>query len=58
MKLVSRSARLRLWSRLSSFLAVFLSGVLDGFSSFLFCLPFSSLTHLLSFWCIRLLAEE
>jgi hypothetical protein len=34
------------------------SGILDSFSSFFFCLSFSSLTHLLSSWCSRFLAEE
>jgi hypothetical protein len=37
---------------------VFLSDVLDSFSFLFFCLPFSSLTHLLSSWCSRLIAEE
>jgi hypothetical protein len=38
--------------------SVFFSGILDIFSSFFFCLSFSSLTHLLSSWCSRFLAEE
>jgi hypothetical protein len=38
--------------------SVLLSGVLDSFSSFFFCLSFSSLTHLLGSWCSRFLAEE
>jgi hypothetical protein len=44
-------------AQLSRF-SVLLSGVLDSFSSFFFCLSFSSLTHLLSSWCSRFLAEE
>jgi hypothetical protein len=35
-----------------------LSGILDSFSSFFFYLSFSSLTHLLSSWWSRFLAEE
>jgi hypothetical protein len=35
-----------------------LSGILDSFSSFFFCLSFSSLTHLLGSWWNRFLAEE
>jgi hypothetical protein len=46
--------RLALLSRSS----VLLSGILDSFSSFFFYLSFSSLTHLLSSWCSRFLAEE
>jgi hypothetical protein len=38
--------------------AVFLSGILDSFSSFFFCLSFSSLTHLLGSWWNRFLPEE
>jgi hypothetical protein len=49
-----QSERLTLLSRLS---ALF-SGVLDTFSSFFFCLSLSSLTHLLSSWWSRFLAEE
>jgi hypothetical protein len=36
---------------------VFLSEILDSFSSFFFCLSFSSLTHLLGSWWNRFLAE-
>jgi hypothetical protein len=46
--------RLPLLSR-SSF---FLSGILDSFSSFFFYLSFTSLTHQLSSWWSRFLAEE
>jgi hypothetical protein len=46
--------RLPLLSRFS----FFLSEVLDRFSFLFFCLPFSSLTHLLTSWCSRFLAEE
>jgi hypothetical protein len=46
--------RLVLLSRSS----VVFSGILDSFSSFFFCLSFFSLTHLLSSWWSRLLAEE
>jgi hypothetical protein len=49
-----QSERLVLLSRSS----VLFSGILDSFSSFFFCLSFSSLTHLLSSWCSRFLAEE
>jgi len=35
-----------------------LSEVLDKFSFAFFCLSFSSLTHLLTSWCSRFLAEE
>jgi hypothetical protein len=38
--------------------SVFLSGLVDSFSFAFFYLSFSSLTHLLSSWCSRLLAEE
>jgi len=38
-------------------LSVFLSGILDSFSYFFFCLSFSSLTHLLGCWWNRFLAE-
>jgi hypothetical protein len=38
--------------------SVFLSEILDSFSSFFFCLSFSSLTHLVGSWWNRLLAEE
>jgi hypothetical protein len=38
--------------------SVLFSGILDSFSSFFFCLSFSSLTHLLSSWCSRFIAEE
>ncbi len=31
--------------------SVFLSEILDSFSFLFFCLPFSSLTHLVSSWC-------
>jgi len=34
------------------------SGVLDSFAFFFFCLSFSSLTHLLGSWWNRFLAEE
>jgi len=46
--------RLALLSRFS----VFLSEILDSFSFLFFCLPFSSLTHLLTSWWSRFLAEE
>jgi hypothetical protein len=46
--------RLPLLSRLS----LFLSETLDSFSFLFFCLPFSSLTQLLSSWCSRFIAEE
>jgi hypothetical protein len=46
--------RLPLLSRSS----VFLSEILDSFSSLFFCVPFSSLTHLLSSLWSRFLAEE
>jgi hypothetical protein len=49
-----QSEGLPLFSRLS----VFLSEILDSFSFLFFCLPFSSLTHLLTSWCSRFLAEE
>jgi hypothetical protein len=49
-----QAERLPLLSRCSSFL----SEILDSFSFLFFCLPFSSLTHLLSSWCSRFLAEE
>jgi hypothetical protein len=39
-------------------LSVFVSGILDSFSYFFFCLSFSSLTHLLGCWWNRFLAEE
>jgi hypothetical protein len=48
------SQRLPLLQRFSDSL----SGILDSFSVILFCLPFSSLTHVLTSWCSRLLAEE
>jgi hypothetical protein len=48
-----QSEGVALFSRLS----VFLSDVLDSFSSFFFCLSFSSLTHLLGSWWNRFLAE-
>jgi hypothetical protein len=38
--------------------SILLSGILDTFSSFFFCLSFSSLTHLLSSWWSRFIAEE
>jgi hypothetical protein len=44
-------------TRLSRF-SVFLSGFLDGLSFLLFCVSFSMLTHVLSSWWTRLLAEE
>jgi hypothetical protein len=53
-ELASQAERLPLLSRFS----VFLSEILDRFSFLFFCLPFSSLTHLLSSWCSRFLAEE
>jgi hypothetical protein len=34
------------------------SEILDSFSFLFFCLPFSSLTCLLTSWCSRFLAEE
>jgi len=34
------------------------SGVLDSFAFFFFCLSFSGLTHLLGSWWNRFLAEE
>jgi hypothetical protein len=34
------------------------SQILDSFSFLFFCLPFSSLTCLLTSWCSRFLAEE
>jgi hypothetical protein len=46
--------RLPLLSRFS----FFVSGILDSFSSFFFYLSFSGLTHLLSSWWSRFLAEE
>jgi uncharacterized PurR-regulated membrane protein YhhQ (DUF165 family) len=46
--------RLALASRFS----VLVSGVLDSFAFFFFCLSFSSLTHLLGCWWNRFLAEE
>jgi hypothetical protein len=49
-----RAERLPLLSR-SSFC---LPEILDSFSSFFFYLSFSSLTHLLSSWWSRFLAEE
>jgi hypothetical protein len=45
---------LPLFSRISDLL----SDILDSFSSSFFCLSFSSLTHLLSLWWSRFLAEE
>jgi len=38
--------------------SVFLSEILDSFSSCFFYLSFSSLTHLLGSWWNRFLAEE
>jgi hypothetical protein len=38
--------------------SVFLSEILDRFSFLFFGLPFSSLTHLLTSWWSRFLAEE
>jgi hypothetical protein len=52
--LAPQPERLTLASRFS----VLLSGILDGFSSFFFCLSFSSLTHLLGSVWNRFLAEE
>jgi len=49
-----RPERLTLLSRFSDLL----SGILDSFSSFFFYLSFSSLTHQLSSWWNRFLAEE
>jgi hypothetical protein len=49
-----QSQRLPLLQRFSDSL----SGILDSFSVIFFCLPFSSLTPVLSSWCSRLLAEE
>jgi len=49
-----QSDRLTLLSRSSAFL----SGALDSFSFLFFCLPFSTVTHLLSSWWSRLLAEK
>jgi hypothetical protein len=49
-----QSDHLTLLSRSS----VFLSGALDSFSVLLFCLPFSSLSQLLSSWCSRFLPGE
>jgi hypothetical protein len=43
---------------LSSRFSDLLSGILDSFSFTFFFLSFSSLTHLLSSWCNRFLAEE
>jgi hypothetical protein len=43
--------------RLSRF-SVFVSGILDSFSYFFFCLSFSGLTHLLGSMWNRFLAEE
>jgi hypothetical protein len=43
---------------LSSRFSDFFSGILDRFSSLFFYLPFSSLTHLLTSWWSRFLAEE
>jgi len=45
-------------SPLLSRLSLFLSEILDSFSFLFFCLPFSSLTLLLSSWCSRFIAEE
>jgi hypothetical protein len=53
-ELAAQAERLPLLSRFS----FFLSDVLDRFSFLFFCLPFSSLTHLLSSWCSRFIAEE
>jgi len=50
----SQGERLPLLSRFP----LFLSEILDSFSFVFFCLPFSSLTQLLSSWCSRFLAEE
>jgi hypothetical protein len=50
----SHAERLPLLSRFS----FFLSEVLDRLSFFFFCLPFSSLTLLLTSWYSRFLAEE
>jgi len=50
----SQPERLALLSRFSDLL----SGSLDSFSSFFFYLSFSSLTHQLSSWWSRFLAEE
>ncbi len=50
----AQAERLPLLSRLS----LFLSEILDSFSFLFFCLPFSSLTQLLSSWCSRFIAEE
>jgi len=52
--LAPQPERLTLASRFS----VLLSGILDSFSSFFFCLSFSSLTHLLGSVWNRFLAEE
>jgi hypothetical protein len=49
-----QSPRLPLFQRFSDSL----SGILDGFSTLFFCLPFSSLTHVLSSWCNRLIAQK
>jgi hypothetical protein len=49
---VRQSEGVALLSRCS----VFLSEILDSFSSFFFCLSFSSLTHLLGSWWNRFLA--
>jgi hypothetical protein len=49
-----QSERLTLLSRFSAFL----SGLLDGLSFLVFCISFSSLTHLLGSLWSRLLAEE
>jgi hypothetical protein len=49
-----QTGRLALLSRFSDSI----SDVLDGFSFLFFCLPFSSLTCLLTSWCSRFLAEE
>jgi hypothetical protein len=46
--------RMKLYSRL----ALLLSGILDSISFALFYLSFSSLTHLFTAICCRLLAEE
>jgi len=51
---MARPERLALVSRFS----LLVSGVLDSFAFFFFCLPFSGLTHLVGSWWNRLLAEE
>jgi hypothetical protein len=49
-----QSERLTLLSRFSDFL----SGLLDGLSFLVFCVSFSTLTHVLSSWWNRLLPGD